>query len=289
VKQARSRLGVGLPGFFPGLWVWMFPVALEAQQATGVDGGIVVIGVIEDQVQKTPLAQASIRFLRGESEGSPTVASDAISGADGRYNTRPLLPGVYRVEIRALGYRDFAESVVVDGASPMDLRVELSPLALELEAIVVVSRRSRTLENGGFYQRRAQGFGRTFTRDEILDRGYSRTTDLLRMVPGLSLSQNGPMASPTVVMRGNCAPDVILDGVNLGPNVPIDDLMPASNLEGLEVHRSATVPIRYRGNPCGAVVLWSLDPSVQEPGRPFSWKRMVGVGIFIVASILLTH
>jgi hypothetical protein len=278
-------------GGFPllGLAALLLASQLSAQEPDR--SAVVVVGTVEDRVQGRPLPQAFLQFSRTSPTDSLAVevVAEVVTGSNGRFTTRALPPGEYRLLIRALGYQTLDAQVRVDGASPMDLAAELAPEAVSLDAIVVVSRRSRVLESEGFYQRRAQGFGRTFTRDEIQRRGASRTTDVLRMVPGLTLGSPDHLSSPYVFMRGGCRPDIILDGLNLGPNVPPDDIMPASSLEGLEVHRGATVPIRYRGNPCGAVVMWSIDPSVQEPGHPFSWKRMAVAGGFVVFSILFTR
>ncbi len=252
---------------------------------------VVVVGSVEDRSEGGPLAQVSVRLVSDpRREGSvPQVVAELLTGTDGRFTTAPLAPGFYRIQIQFLGYQTVDERILVDGASPMDIQVELSQEAIALDGIVVVSRRSRVLENEGFYQRRQQGFGRTFTRDEIRQRGATATTDILRMVPGLSLASPNHMSSPYVFLRGGCRPDIIMDGLNLGPDVPIDDIMPAWNLEGLEVHRAATVPIRFRGNPCGAVIMWTIDPSAQEPGSPFSWRRLMAAGGFVVLSFLLTR
>lgn len=262
---------------------------VEAQDRSR--SAVVVVGSVEDRVQGRPLPQASLRFFLPSPRDSlyTELAAEVVAGSGGRFTTGPLTPGVYRLEIRALGYHTIDEQVRVDGASPMEISAELAPEAVALDAIVVVSRRSRVLESEGFYQRRAQGFGRTFTRDEIRERGASRTTDVLRMVPGLTLVSPNHLASPYVFLRGGCRPDIVVDGLNLGPDVPIDDVMPASSLEGLEVHRSTTVPIRYRGNPCGAVVMWSIDPSAHEPGEPFTWRRLAVAGGFVVLSFLFTR
>lgn len=255
------------------------------------ESAVVVVGSVRDRVQGHPLPQVFVQFSRPSLTDSLSVEvlAEVVTGSNGRFTTRALPPGEYHLIIRALGYQTLDAQLWIDGASPMDLVAELAPEAVSLDAIVVVSRRSRTLESEGFYQRRAQGFGRTFTRQEIQQRGAIRTTDVLRMVPGVNLVSRDPLSSPYVFMRGGCRPDIVLDGMNLGPNVAPDDIMPASSLEGLEVHGGLTVPIRYRANPCGAVVMWSIDPSAQDPGTPFTWKRLAVAGGFVIFSFLFAR
>lgn len=274
---------------FLGLAALLLGSQVSAQEPEG--SAVVVVGSVVDRVQGGPLPQVSLQFSRPSLADSLSVevAAEVFTGSNGRFTTRALPPGEYRLIIRALGYQTLDVQLGIDGASPMDLVAELAPEAVALDPIVVVTRRSRILDREGFYQRRARGFGRTFTRDEIQQRGAIRTTDVLRMVPGITLGSRDQLSSPYVFMRGGCRPDIVLDGMNLGPNVPPDDIMPASSLEGLEVHRGATVPIRYRGNPCGAVVMWSLDPSAQGPGRPFTWKRLAVAGGFVIFSFLLAR
>jgi hypothetical protein len=169
----------------------------------------------------------------------------------------------------------------------MDLEILMAPDLVALEGITVVSRRSPVLQANGFYDRRSQGFGRTFTRAEIEEQGYSRTSDILRAVPGTTLRSVGSLGSPYVFMRGGCRPDIIMDGLNLGLDVAVDDIIPANNLEGIEVHSAATVPIQFRGNTCGAVVMWSIDPSAQEETGPFSWRRVLVAGGVVLGLFLI--
>ena len=249
---------------------------------------VVVVGSVQDLVQDRPLPEAALRFFERPSGDTlyTQLATQTTSDAEGRFATSPLLAGTYRLEVDAPGYQVMDERILVDGASPMDLQVRMAPELVALEGITVVSRRSRLLEDTGFYERRSQGLGRTFTRDEIREQGYIRASDILRMVPGTTLRRASNQGSPYVFLRGGCRPDIIMDGLNLGPDVPVDDIMPADNLEGLEVHGAATVPIQFRGNPCGAVVMWSIDPSVLEEGEPFSWKRLL-LGGFVVLGLFL--
>jgi hypothetical protein len=250
---------------------------------------VTVVGSVRDRVQDLPVSQAALRFFR-PSEGDTLytdLVAETAADAEGRFATGALPVGNYRVEIRAAGYQAMDEMVLVDGASPMDLQILMAPDLVALEGITVVSRRSRVLQNNGFYDRRSQGLGRTFTRDEIRDQGYNRTSDILRDVPGTTLQSVGSQGSPYVFMRGGCRPDIIMDGLNMGPDVPVDDIIPADNLEGLEVHSAATVPIQFRGNTCGAVVMWSIDPSAQEETGPIGWRRVLVTGAVVLGLFLV--
>lgn len=252
---------------------------------------VVVAGFVSDRDRSAPVPGARVRFLTvvgGDEDASPREAATLTSGPDGRFVTAPLAPARYTLHIQALGYRDVEHAIRVDGASPMQLRVELVPEAMALEPIVVASIRSRWLQSNGFYDRRARGIGNSFNRDEIGERAGGRATDVLRMLPGVTLVSARGVGSPAVLFRAGCRPDVVLDGLNLGTNVLIDDLISVGDLEGIEVFRGATHPVHYSNNPCGSVVLWSRDPSTVE-GEPFTWRRLLVAAGIVTASFLLTR
>jgi hypothetical protein len=116
----------------------------------------------------------------------------------------------------------------------------------------------------GFYnrsQRRRQGH--FITRDIIDQARASRTTDLLRRVPGLAFRQTRK-GGYALRGRGDCEPQVYLDGMDVsmfGTATTVDDLVRPEDLEGVEVYGSSTIPVEFvrnhPGDECGAVMLWT--------------------------------
>lgn len=250
---------------------------------------VAVIGVIVDRHQGTPVPGVLVRFLSFQDDDGPSrVVAEATTSLDGTFRFQALSVGRYTVSTRMLGYHDLEERLRVEGASPMALDIGLVPEAVELEPLVVRSVRSRVLHNAGFYQRRQRGMGRTFTREEIQQRGTSRTTDLLRQVPGVSVRSGGRNPSPLVFFRAGCRPDIVVDGHNLGVDVAIDDMIQPWTMEGIEVYVGMTAPPMYSSNSCGAVLIWSLDPSTQE-GTPLTWRRVFAAAAFVATALFLTR
>jgi hypothetical protein len=124
----------------------------------------------------------------------------------------------------------------------------------------------------------------------------SRPTDFLRSVPGVSVlpvkRADNPLGLTVdlVAMRGSvgfCSPALYLDGTRIqqSNDAPIDDLLHAGVLEGIEVYTSAiAAPMQYQqATGCGVVLFWTREA---EPGGRRGWWRIaVGVGAF--AGILL--
>jgi len=116
----------------------------------------------------------------------------------------------------------------------------------------------------GFYERSAKRRqGHFLTRDIIDQARASRTSDLLRRIPGLAFRQTrkGGFA---IRGRGGCEPQVYIDGMDVamfGTATSVDDLVRPADLEGIEVYGSASIPVEFirnhPGDECGAVMLWT--------------------------------
>jgi hypothetical protein len=175
--------------------------------------------------------------------------------------------------------------VDVPSADGGPLLVELAPVAPLLTPVVV--RADRVVSSGpfaGFHQRRASGFGRFFTRQEIERAAPMRTTDLLRMVPGVRLGRNN-LATPSIRFRGStCDPEVVLDGMTLGPVMLDLDALAPNSIEGMEVYSgAATVPTEFKKgfgrSGCGMIVVWT------RRGEPRPRRRKKGEAAVTAAGL----
>jgi hypothetical protein len=121
-----------------------------------------------------------------------------------------------------------------------------------------------------FYQRRAEGPGEFFTREEIERLNPVVPTDILQPVRGISVVRAGPgvrLASrqdPAACGRTDrpAGPVVFLDGLLLGRGMALnlDGLLTANAIEAVEVYAgSGDVPPEFDrpGAECGAVSLWT--------------------------------
>lgn len=252
---------------------------------------ITVIGSVVDAATLTPLPAVRVA-LRSEADTTSAAAQDheAVTDGAGRFVLEGVPVGSYTLEVRALGYGEIDQPVRVAGASPFDIQVRLAPEALPLEGVVVTSARSPRLAAAGFYDRRGRASGDFLTRDEIEARGALRTVDLLNRFAGVRILTSGRGGAGIVTLRGGCRPDIIVDGVNLGPNLSPDEIISPRDLEGLELYRGPGAPLNLSRSTCGAVILWSADPALRaEGGEPFSWRRLAAAGLFVVLALWLTQ
>jgi hypothetical protein len=247
--------------------------------------GVQVRGRIIDLTTQRPLPSASIRFTDLSQDGRPVW--EGLSDSAGVFQGPRLPPSAYGIEVEALGYSPLSHVFDVSGYGFADLAIELSSEALELEPLVVVTRRRSRLESAGFYQRRNRGFGHSMNREEIEARHPMFVSDLMRTMPGITVAP-GRMGSGGVLrMRGGCLPDVILDGVRLTQPVVLDDVLAVADVEGIEVYSGSTSPVEYSRSTCGTVLAWSRDPD-PTGGRPWSWKRAGAAAGFLLLGFLLT-
>jgi hypothetical protein len=249
---------------------------------------VAVTGVVTDRRIGVPVTSAAVVLARMHGDdGVVGAAHEVVSGSSGRFSFPGLVPGRYLLSVRALGYSTLAEEIEVTGVSLLE--IAMVPEAVALEPVIVVTRRSRYLENVGFFQRREAGRTRTtFTRGEVLAISGNLLSDVLRTVPGVTLRRTRTGTS-AVLFRGGCQPDLVLDGVNLGRGAFIDDVIRPRDVEGLEVHRGGTRLLPFSNSACGTLVVWSADPSVRTEAEPWSWKRMFAAAGIVLGVLILAR
>jgi hypothetical protein len=249
--------------------------------------GIVVAITLVDRMNGLPVRGAVVTLTPVDDEGAP-LGDGRTYGSDGggRISTVPLPRGRYLLEARAPSYQAHAEMIQVVPPSPMRVMIEVTPEIVALEGVAGVAERNPFLDEGGFYERRDQGFGVTYTREDLARMGVYQTTDVFRTLSGVTLDYAGSPVSPLLRFRQGCRPDVVLDGTNLGPDVRIDDLANPSDIEGLEVYRGAGGPGTLSNNTCGSVIIWTLSRRFED-AQPFAWNRVIfGIVVLVIAEIL---
>lgn len=243
-------------------------------------------GEVTDISTRRPLELAEIEIFDFEDDRS--LAWEGVSDSTGAFVGPRLPPSLYQVRAVALGYQTLTHMVALSGYGVADIQIEMSPEALELEPLVVVTRQRSRLETAGFYERRQRGFGHSLNRAEIEERRPTYVTDLMRMMPGVSVAPGLMGGGGILRMRGGCVPEVILDGVRMTQPVRLDDILQVSDLEGLEVYSAGTSPLEYSHSNCGTVLAWTRDPGSTD-GRPWSWKRAGAAAGFILLGFFLTR
>jgi len=111
----------------------LLPATLAAQT------GGVIAGQVTNAVNGEPVVGAEVEVGRGQ--------HGAVTGAEGRYRVAEIRPGVYRVVVRAVGFKPVTrDSVVVSGGVAVVLNVQLAPEAVELPGLAVEAQPDRLLD-----------------------------------------------------------------------------------------------------------------------------------------------
>jgi hypothetical protein len=235
------------------------PGIAGAQRSTSGAGR--VEGVVRDTADRR-LGGVAVS-LAGE-RNPRTITDDS-----GSFHLAGVVPGRAELIARRFGFRPETLNVVVLQSQPTHVDFALRPAPSPIAAEVINADSAHTYKMTAFNKRRARGIGVFITRDEIEKRHTASVSDLLRYVPGVTVSQRMAGEPQPVHMQrssnptneATCTVLLYVDG-NPYPNGSVDDFSPGS-LEGIEVYRSASeIPaeFRTRDSMCGLIALWTRDP-----------------------------
>ena len=235
--------------------------ATASQARVGVIDGIVTDTVLQ------PLNAADVTIVG--------AGLRVVTGANGRFRMVQVPPGQYLLVVRRIGYAPTSGIVEVPEADTLRLSYSLERSTLALDTVRIKSRRV-TMRMVDFEQRRLQGLGQFITQEEIERRGSVQTSDFLRYMRGVQVSQNTTQVfgGTQVYSRregggfdGNqqqqfCPMQVLLDGIILPRYFNLDLLPPPKQIAGIEVYAgAATIPPQFGGvdRRCGVVAVWTRD------------------------------
>ena len=191
----------------------------------------------------------------------------AFSDDSGRFHVAQMPVGARGVFVRRLGFAP-TRAPITPGAGDIDsVAVMLRAIPQALPKITVQDEHDSLSKKvlAEFWARRARGFGKFMTRDEIEDKGASRFVDVVRNVSGVTIQF--ARGRQDIRFRGaafgsrDCPPQYWLDGIPL-QNGGADEFAP-DNVEAIELYSSpATTPPQFntRSATCGTVVIWSRLP-----------------------------
>ena len=238
----------------------LFAAALLAALASPAAAPSVYGRVLERGTDK-PVAAAIV-----ELRDASGVRAQARTWEDGSFTMPVPGAGAYKVAASRLGYESLiSEDIQVTMGDSVSLVFRMLSSAVALAPVQARSApRPPPARLVGFYERSGRRRqGHFLTRDVIDDARATRTSDLLRRIPGLAFRQTrkGGFA---IRGRGGCEPQVYLDGMDVsmfGTATTVDDLVRPEDLEGVEVYGSSSIPVEFirntPGDQCGAVMLWT--------------------------------
>ena len=239
--------------------------ALAAGALTGVTATAeaqaprALFGLVKDSLGHA-VAGAEVR-----ARGNVVVA---FSDDSGRFHVAQMPAGARGVFVRRLGFAPARAPIMASAGSVDSVRITLRAIAQPLPQITVQDEHDSLSKKvlAEFWARRARGFGKFLTRDEIEDKRASQFVDVVRNVSGVRIQM--ARGRPDIRFRGaafgnprDCPPQYWLDGIPL-QNGGADEFSP-DNVEAIELYSSpATTPPQFntRSATCGTVVVWSRLP-----------------------------
>lgn len=225
---------------------------LAAQDAPVRGDSAWLRGLVTDTLG-VPLRNAEVRVEPG---GVTTRTT-----AEGRFALR-VPAGPSTLVVRRIGFGSLRHEIDLEPGQDLRFEIELESVAVVLDAFRVESR-TTYLPPGApaylndFYRRRATGFGRYFTRDEIAR--FGGAAGALNSIPGVTASTDGGWTL-TGVNMSRCLGGALggrvawfVDGVPMRDAPDVADYQ----IVAMEVYRGpATMPAEAIGDACGAVYLW---------------------------------
>lgn len=233
------------------------PAALAQNPSTASLGGIIV-----ETRTGAPLRGASVTLAGVEGAGTTDadgrfILYDVPAGRQGiLVEYRGHLAPVRAVDLAPERHTDVRIALTVSAAlGPADEEViPLPALGVEIDGSPPVGKLRP------FHRRLEAGRGSFITREEIVERDPSQMTDMLREVVGVRVSGSSSFGAAVSTVRG-CRLGVFIDGMP-APGFRVDD-MPPQDVAGVEIYTGPSeTPVQFRrSGECGALVIWTRDPS----------------------------
>jgi len=246
-----------------------FPLSLNAQSSP-VGGAAHLEGQVFSE-ERTPLLAALISLTDLEVLG--------VTDSQGVFRIGPIPPGDRRVRVTLPGYLPTEFTVYLSPGQSMWLSLELetSPV-IPLEGIDAQGTRTLSSDLREFHERRRQGNGHFFTRNEIETARPSRLTDLFLSLPGLEVVEvTGPFGSSQEVRfrrasgtsgRGPCRVGYVVNGraLPVAADLGINSLFRPDDVAGIEVYSgSSRIPAQFNSSGgsgrCGLILIWLYSGS----------------------------
>jgi hypothetical protein len=236
-----------------------FLASLIATTSLGAQAPRALVGLVRDS------AGHGIPGAEVRARGNVVVA---ITNDSGRFHVAQMPMGARGVFVRRLGFAPQRAPIRTSATGTVDsVDVVLNVVVHTLAAVEAQDPHDSLSKKvlADFWERRARGFGKFVTRDEIDKKGASRFVDVVRSVSGLSImtyrGRQEIRFRGAAIGSANCPPQYWMDGIPLEGG-SAEEISP-ENVEAIELYASpATTPPQFstRSPTCGTVVVWSRLP-----------------------------
>jgi outer membrane receptor protein involved in Fe transport len=243
-------------------WTWLFCLlCISAQGQVAMSNAVSataritgsIEGVVLDAENGDVLPSASFRVLNN-------AYHRGIADENGRFHLKDLPVGMYTLVISYLGYQDLTfENVTVESGKAVSLKLELKPLVLPIEEVVVTaSMRSQAIKL-------APASIGIITSKQLRDRMVTTFDQAFDEMPGVVVTRSGGANVQAFSIRG--ASEVAGGGIGNRVLLLIDgrpalspesggalwNLVPISSIDRIEVVRGAYSSL-YGSSAMGGVV-----------------------------------
>jgi len=241
-------IGLGSASFDPA------PAQRDSGAASPDSTG--VAGQLVDRHTHEPIRAGQVLVL-----GTPGTATTDSSG---RFALSALTPGMYALEIHAVGYTPVTWLATIEARHLLRHDFELDPLPVELPEVVVKgTTRLADRRFADFERRRQSGMGAFLTQDRIEHANTTSLVDVLVTVRGVQqVCISNECIAKMVRSPPGCYPQYYLDGKE--SSAYFARLTPPQDVKGVEIYRgSSETPGEFQGSNsgCGVIAIWTkLSP-----------------------------
>jgi outer membrane receptor for ferrienterochelin and colicins len=221
----------------------------------------------QDSTDATPAAVMGQLVAHGTGLPIPG-ASVALTGTPlatktdslGQFALAGVVPGVFLVEIRAVGYATASWRLTLRPGKVLTHLFEMELLPYELPEVVVKGKQPLAERRfADFERRRRAGVGYFLTQEQIERRNPATLVDLLVMVRGVKqVCLTNDCSAIMARSPPGCYPQYFLDGRESTPYFARNT--PPHDIRGIEVYRgSSETPGEFIGSNsgCGVIVIWT--------------------------------
>jgi hypothetical protein len=246
-------------------------VAIPARSSYLLAAGLLLFAPATSHAQSARSLSGIVRDSAGHAVPSAEVRARgnvlvARSDDSGRFHVPQMPVGARGVFVRRLGFVPQRVLIPANPAGTTDsIAVTLIAVATALPSVTALAQHDSISRHvlAEFWTRKARGFGKFITRDDIDRRGGMHFTDLVRTVPSVIIQNHRgrPEIRFSRSMIRDCPPQYWVDGVPLERG-SADEFTP-DNVEAIELYSSpATTPPQYatRSMTCGTILIWSRLP-----------------------------
>lgn len=222
-----------------------------------------VTGVVRTGLDNSPLPDVRLTVLG--------TGLTVTSNAKGEFALNELPLGTQMLTAHKVGYVPADAAVDILADAPGRAELVLPTIKSVMDTVKVVASRVYDADRNGFLSRQKLGFGHFFSADQVARIAPVETTDLLRRVPSVLITDNG--FEHTVLMHGAlgyCSPAVYVDGTAVTGMTPddLDMMVLPEAVAGMEVYTSAVdAPPQFQiaQNGCGVIVVWTQATRKPKP------------------------